>query len=304
MFHPSVHVLSLDDTDDFYLRVFGRPSTRLSTAPQDPDNRNDYTTFTTIRDVLLDSIDPTRTIRDGKQQYPSITEPHLKGFGWYVEGVTALWRRLRADGRELVGVGGAKGTADEPPMVGPYPMFFTDPDDVGLRYQFVGPQPLPMPPDPRISPGWQLPRVDPADPFGIEFTSHHTVLTDQPDRALSLFVDVLGGTVLRTGRNDVLGADSAWVRLGDTSYEFAVPDHGTPAHDDWKTTAPRDCYHAITFKVGDLDMVRAHLSDVGVALRCDTPTLVVADPTTSQGIPWGFTTEVIPGDHRVWGGHG
>src|SRR4029079_1633982 len=85
LFHPSFHVLDLDDAERWYDRVFGLSSTRLSTGPVDPDNRTDYSTFTLIRDVLLDSIDPTRFVKDGLQQYPTVDETQLKALGGGVE---------------------------------------------------------------------------------------------------------------------------------------------------------------------------------------------------------------------------
>ena len=51
MFHPTAYVLSLDETDAWFEKVFRLPSVRLNTAPQDPNNRMDYSTFTMIRDV-------------------------------------------------------------------------------------------------------------------------------------------------------------------------------------------------------------------------------------------------------------
>src|SRR5665213_2662982 len=87
MFHPSFHVLALTEAEHWYLRVFGQSSTRLGTGPQEPNNRWDYSTFTMIRDLLMYSIDPKLFIKEGKQQYPTVDEPHLKGFGWYVDGM-------------------------------------------------------------------------------------------------------------------------------------------------------------------------------------------------------------------------
>ena len=137
MFHPSFHVLDLDEAERWYEQVFGLSSTRLSTGPVDPDNRTDYSTFTLIRDVLMDSIDPTRFVKDGVQQYPTIDEPHLKGFGWCVDGLLDLYREVRSKGIRLVGNLGEEGTDDEPPTAhgSSMPMFFTVPEQTGLRYQ-------------------------------------------------------------------------------------------------------------------------------------------------------------------------
>jgi catechol 2,3-dioxygenase-like lactoylglutathione lyase family enzyme len=299
MFHPSFHILDLDEAERWYERVFGLSSTRLSTGPVDPDNRTDYSTFTLIRDVLMDSIDPTRFVKNGVQQYPTIDEPHLKGFGWCVEDLIGLYRDLRSKGIRLVGNLGEEGTDDEPPTAhgSSMPMFFTVPAQTGLRYQFIAPFPMQF--DPRTEPGWTLGPVRADDPLTIEFTSHHTIVTDQPARALHLFVDLLGGRVIHEGRDEVRSTSSTYVRLADAAFEFAVPDEGTPAFDDWKTTAPNDSYHAITFKVADLDKVRDHLRAVDVGLRSDTASFLVTDPKTSLGVPWGFSSTTIPGDERT-----
>jgi catechol 2,3-dioxygenase-like lactoylglutathione lyase family enzyme len=298
MFHPSVHVLDLAETEQWYERVFGASSIRLSTAPQDPDNRNDYSTFTMIRDVLMDSIDPKLFIKEGRQQYATVDEPHLKGFGWYADGLSELYRAHRRADILVVGLLGVQGTDDEPPMAlqSSTAMFFTVPQDIGLRYQYLAPMPMAF--DPRMKEGWELgPRPD-DDPLGIDFTSHHTILTDRPERALRLLVDVLGGEVLDEGRNEALGTSSTYLRLADGAHEIAVPDPGSPAHADLATTLPNDCYHSITFKVADLDNTRRHLEAQGVALRADTGSMIVTDPKTSQGIPWGFTEEALVGDDR------
>ena len=227
MFHPSFHVLDLDEAEGWYEKVFGLSSTRLSTGPVDPDNRTDYSTFTLIRDVLIDSIDPTRFVKDGVQQYPTVDEPHLKGFGWCVEGLLDLYREVRSKGIRLVGNLGEEGTDDEPPTAhgSSMPMFFTVPAETGLRYQFIAPFPMPF--DPRTEAGWSLGPVRAEDPLTIEFTSHHTILTDQPERVVNLFVDVLGGQVIHTGRDEIRRASSTYVRLADAAFEFAVPDEDT-----------------------------------------------------------------------------
>jgi hypothetical protein len=51
MFHPSFHVPSLEESEEFFARVFGRPSTLLqvmpkSGAPPKPDAAKDYSKFT------------------------------------------------------------------------------------------------------------------------------------------------------------------------------------------------------------------------------------------------------------------
>ncbi|MEV7086177.1 VOC family protein [Streptomyces sp. NPDC093085] len=303
MYHPSHHVTDLDAAERWFARVFGRSSTNLSAtlrgAPTPPGRRMDYSLFTPINDVLFDTIDPKLYLVDGIQRYPTVDRPHLKGFGWYIEGadgVTGLYQALKGRGYRIIGQNDEPAEGEEPPGVGGMPLFFTVPEDTGLRYEFLPRISFPL--DPRVRPDWVLPPVSDDDPLGIERCSHHTVLTDRPERQLRLFVDVLGGEVFREERDETVGATGTYVHLADAVYEFAVPDEGTPAHDDWAGNAPQDTYHAITFKVADLGRVARHLEAEGVGVRTRTDHAIVTDPDTSLGVPWGFTDAPVPGDPR------
>lgn len=301
LYHPSHHTHDLSDTEDWFLRVFDRPSHPLSEIyPNGSSNGypTDYSTFTPIGDVLFDSIDPKLYVLKGVQRYATVDTPRLKGFGWYVEGMTPLYRRLRELGFTIVSQLDEIAEGDEPPNSGgsPMPLFFTVADDAGLRYEFL-PQ-IPFPLDHRLAPDWEIPPVSDDDPLGIEFASHHTVLTDRPERALRFMVDGLGGEVIHTGRNELIGSDSTYVRLADAVFEYAVPDEGTAGYADWKQSAPHDTYHSITFKVVDLDRVESQLSAQGVGFRRRTDHAIITDPETSIGVPWGFTTELAAGDTR------
>jgi len=303
MFHPSHRVTGLVEVEDFFERVFGRNSARLNVLSgveiQNPEFRNDYSTFTTIRDVVFDSIDPTRLIRAGKQLYPNVTTSHLNGLGWYIDGMTECYRTVKAAGFTIVGQDDQVAEGDEPPTVigAPLPMFWTTPENGGLRYQFV--PTIQMPGDVRLKEGWQLAPTSPHDPLGLEFCSHHTVLTNQVDRSKRLFIDALGGTVIHEARDDARGLSSTYVHLGDGVYEFGVPDEGTAAHADWASDPSVDTYHAITWKVQDLDKVERHLTAQGVDIATRTDDIIITDPSTSIGIPWGFSTSLVPGDPRA-----
>lgn len=302
LYHPSHHVPDLAEAEGFFERVFGRPSRPLAemmrNAPASPGYPTDYSTFTPISDVLFDTIDPKRYVLDGIQRYPTVDKPHLKGFGWYVEGITEAYRNLRRLGIEMVGQLDEAADSDDPPTApnSPMPIFFTVPEDAGLRYEFL-PQ-IPFPLDHRLAADWEVPPVSDEDPLGIERCSHHTVLTDRTDRALRVVVDGLGGEVIHSGRNEVLGTNSTYVHLADAVFEYAVPDQDTAAHDDWRGNAPNDTYHSITWQVADLERVARHLQAQGVGIRTRTGEVIVTDPETSLGIPWAFTTGLTPGDPR------
>ena len=289
MYHPSHRVPDLDEAEEFFLRVFGRSSVRLSTLSTPERAMPDYSTFTMIADVLFDCIDPRRYVVAGEQRYPIVDRPTLEGMGWYVEGLAALYRSLRAHGFTVVDQLDRVAEGEDPPTAagGPMPLCFTTADEAGLRHELLPPIPFPL--DPRVQDGWQLPPPSAEDPLGIVRCAHHTVLTRDVARALRLSVDVLGGTIVERGRDEVLAADTTSVRLADAVLRYAVPRRKSPVRDVVASNA-EDSYHSIAWQVLDLDRVERHLISVGVGIAERADDQLVTDPGTSLGIPWGFTT--------------
>ncbi|MET9388312.1 hypothetical protein ABZY09_46950 [Streptomyces sp. NPDC002928] len=297
LYQPMIHVPSLDEAEDFYSRVFGRPSTNFSVVmpdPPAPGHSVGYSTFTAISDVLIDNLEPKRYLTGGVQRYPDVDAPQLKTTGWYVEGVKELYKELRAQGFRLVDVRDEVLEADEW-AGGPSP-FQSLKDDAGLPYRFFEMFPFPL--DPRVTEGWTIPAVTDDDPLGIVHASHHTVLTSRPERALKLTVDVLGGKVIHTGRDEPRGVYGPYVQLADAVFHFATPDPCGERAEGASGNEPLDTYHAITWTVADLEQVAKHLDAEGVRIAHRSDTAVVTDPATSLGIPWGFTTASLPGDTR------
>lgn len=297
MFHPSHHVTDLAETEAWFMRVFGRPSTSHeslhSNGPRRPGFPIDYSTFTPISDVLMDSVDPKRYVIHGVQMYQSVDEPHLKNLGWYVEGMPELYRALKRHGYGVHNQLEQLVEEHDPKAV----VLFTVPGETGMRHQFM--LNMAFPPDPRSQPGWVLPGVSADDPLGIERCSHHTILTSHPERVLKLVVDVLGGTVTHRGRDRLRGTSaSTYVYIGNSILEFGVPEQGTAAHEDWAKSEPADTYHAITWKVADLERAERHLEAQGVRIATRSHDTIITDRRTSLGIPWGFTTTLTPGDPR------
>jgi hypothetical protein len=302
MWHPSHNVLDLGETEDFFERVFGQTSTNIevlmSGNPPREGFSNNYSTFTSIRDVLFDSIDPKRFIANGVQRYPTPVKPHLNRLSWYVDGRDEFYRAMRRQGFRFTNQRDEIIDDDEPPVVtGPAangPLYLLA-EDAGLLFSFLPTGPFPL--DPRTKPDWVLPPVSDADPLGIEFCSHHTVLTSNPDRAGRL-MDALGGIVIHEGRDSLLQATGVYVHLADGIVEYAVPDPGSPAETELSAFTPKDAYHALTWKVVDLDRAERHLISQGVRIQTRSDDTVITDADTSLGIPWGFTTKLVPGDPR------
>ena len=302
MHHPSHHVIDLPAAERWFERVFGRPSTSIAVVLGDSassDFPRDYSFYTPISDVLFDTIDPRRFVVGGVQRYASIDQPHLKELGWYVDGSPELYRELKGRGIRVTGTTGQLLDADEVPMMAPglAAPFHCVRGDVGLRYQFY-PAAMNLPVDPRKSPGWVVPPVSDDDPLGIVCCSHHTILTGRPDRARTFVVDVLGGEIVHEGRDELRGASTTLFHLADALLEYGVPDPGTAAHEDWANDDPNDTYHAITWKVADLEQTERHLARHGVRIRSRSEDTVITDPATSLGVPWGFSLRSRPGDPR------
>lgn len=306
MYHPSLDVLDLDEAERWYERIFGVSSdsllSLLAKLPPRPGSGYppNYSTFTLIGDVVMDSIDPTRYVFDGIQRLPTVSEPHLRLISWYIDDMDACFRALRRNGIRVTNQLDEIVEGNEAPLAcgSDMRLFYTLPEDTGLRYAFSTPSAVKAS-DRRSEPGWALRPPSSDDPLGLERCSHHTILTDRPERQLKLLRDVLGGTVFRGSRSEVLGARCTYVCLGDSIVELAVPDRDTPAYADWAGRAPADTYHALTWKVVDLARAERHLRANGVRIQSRTDDTIVTDPASSLGVPWGFSSVLIPDDPRI-----
>jgi catechol 2,3-dioxygenase-like lactoylglutathione lyase family enzyme len=300
-YHSTLWVPDLEEASAFFARAFGRESKILGEYFGAGEREivagfpRDYATFTPIAEVQVECVDPRRLPNDGAQVREQVAEPHLGGLAWFVEGIEDLWTELRRRNIRGTDMSDRVHAGDGPPLdVSSRPIIFTVPEDAGLNYEFcvyVSHR------DPRGYP--PVPAVSPSDPLGIECCSHHTVLTRQPERARELLVDVLGGRIIHEGRNDVLATQSTYIALADGVLEVARPlVEGSPAMEEWRSGAPLDTYSSLTWKVRDLDQVADHLERAGIGLRTRTDTMIVSDPADSLGIPWGFSSELCPGDPR------
>lgn len=299
VFHAHLRTPDLGHVERWFSRVFGQPSLRLEAVTGtsvDPLNPTAHSTYTQVADLLVASLDPRSHLRDGVPCYPLTDRPRLNGFGWYVDGIEHLYDWIRDLGYPIVDEYNDLVAGDRPPITrSGTPMFWLEPEVSGLRYQFL--PTMSFPAEHRLAREWKSGGAV-ANPLGIVRCSHHTVLTAEPKRAVRLFADVLGGTVIHEGRDEVRGLESVYLRLADAVFEFAIPDSGTAARADLPPGMPRDTYHAVTFQVRDLERVGRHLTEQGVRLRCRTEECIVTEPRTSLGVPWGFVTSLTPGDER------
>lgn len=281
LYHPSHHAPDLDEAEEFFARVFGRPSTRLSTlsrGPRPDGFSDDYATFTAIADVLFDSIEPTRYQVAGRWPYAPVDRPTLKGLGWYVEDVAALHRRLRAEGLTVLDQLDRPATGEDPPTAvgSPMPLCFTVPEETGLRHELLPPIPFPL--DHRQAETWRPGVVDPADPLGIVRCAHHVVRSGDVDRGVRFLTDVLGGTATAEGVDALTDRRFTDVTVADATIRML----------DDPAAGPTDAYEGLAWRVVDLPAAEAHLRSVGVTLAARTDDALLTDRASGLGVAWRF----------------
>lgn len=85
LFHSTNWVPDLEESTEFFHRVFGRQSIILDeylgsgTGPAVSGYPRDYATFTPIAEVQFECVDPTLLVIDGIQHQKSVSRPHLGG---------------------------------------------------------------------------------------------------------------------------------------------------------------------------------------------------------------------------------
>lgn len=217
---------------------------------------------------------------------------------WYVddvEGLTELRDALEAADVELLALLGGKLEHDEDqPEDRP---IFTHPNSTVTQLEFMVPHP--WIPDPRPHPAFQPSWWHDEHPLHIRKTSHFTLATRDLARARDLYVNVIGGTLLHEGENDLLHTRSAYIAIGrDDMVEIAEPlDSGTPIAD--YVDAEHHGLFAVWLGVEDLAGATAHLQSKQIAPSLADRASFLSDPATTHGVHWGVTTASIPGDTRA-----
>ncbi|GAB3347759.1 VOC family protein [Amycolatopsis echigonensis] len=299
LYHPTIAVGDLDAARDWFRRVFARRPLRweetLDLDLLEPDYPVNYSFFAFVADTHWVFLCPSLHARGalaGQTRYRNVPDGMI-GLGWYTDDAVELFHRLAAAGIRAHDQQGRLITDAEPPrssFAADVLTGFTEPADTGIRYEFqqTGKRhwaKYGQEADPRLRADWAGPVLDPADPLGLRYTSHHTVVTRDPARMLRLYTELLEGEVVGEGENAELGAASTFVRLGDTVLEIAVPTQPGP-----ETANGADHYRGVTYVVGDCAQVRAHLAAVGVSTE-DRPDATVIPPKHGFGAEWRFVQE-------------
>jgi catechol 2,3-dioxygenase-like lactoylglutathione lyase family enzyme len=296
VFHVTQVAPDRAQVEDGYSRLFGQPV--LDGGFPVTDRR---TMFILAGDLWLEAVTP-ETQRSGIRKFADRVGSHFHSVAWYVSEIDELAATLRDGGIRYFDSEGM--TLSTIPRHGPIPLpdgyelgyppgwwsavLFTHPRDTNGMIEFcesMTDHPLP----PR--PGRAVTRA--VDPLGIVGLSHLTLAVQDLQHAVDLWVGVLGGDLVKICSNDNAGARSAYVRVGEgegTMLEFAEPVAAGPVARDL-TRCGGDVLHAVTFRVTDLEKVRAHLAFHGFSAESESEDLVVVDPASIGGGPFGFTTQ-------------
>jgi catechol 2,3-dioxygenase-like lactoylglutathione lyase family enzyme len=216
---------------------------------------------------------------------------HLHSLAWYTDDVGAMWDRLIEHGIRVI-----HHQPTDRPVEGD---IYTHPKDTLTQLEFFQPPAATGgPPDVRFDPTWPEQWAASVNPLGLQRLAYATVVTRDRDRALSIYVDVLGGTIIDEGSSPLTGTVSTYVAIGpETVVELAVPtDAGSLAGRD--LAALGESCHAMAFMVEDLGPVAERLEAKGIGVLARDDTTILADPAHTYGAPIRFTTVAVPGDPR------
>lgn len=302
LFHVTNVVRDLKGMRDFHSRLFG-----VETVTS-PYALGRYATLCLVGDVLIDSTCPAHDVYSPRRVFAELVGDHWSPVALWIEDMQDCifqlheMRRLTltaySDGMPIVG---------SPVGVGGMSIAFTAADETGVQWGLyeadieVTRSDLFQRLDPRASESWR-----PAPPaehsVGQQVHSHHTIVVDDNGPTVAFLVDILGGEIFFEGENVALGAKSTYVSIGTRpiTVEIAVPYSDGPAQRDQARNG--NIYHALNFKVDDLDRAVKHLGGIGVGIETRTEELVITDPKDCHGLRYGFTAALPPLDPRRPGG--
>jgi hypothetical protein len=303
---PVFHLIHMSDNfwelNDWYARVFDPIEFSVRTSderpfPTWPVEARDAA-LTTVADVCFEPMSPSMFI-PGWDKLPvgrfyNKFGRHWHSIAWYVDDIQALYHNLKERNVRFFFNGGASDTSREPI---PTEALFTHPkDSCGALELLQGPRPDAIS-DPRFKAGYDPGRWS-EHPLGLQRLAYVTVVVHDLEKGKGVYVDALNGKLLLVNDSPLTLTQNAYVAVGDdTIVELAQPlENHTIAGRDLAKNG--DIMHAVAFQVADLDRAERHLTSNGVGILSRDETTLIADPETTFGAPFRFTTVVVPGDPR------
>lgn len=292
------HIMAIVDDIDAAQRLVDDlfdPVMMMSKSWSDFDKR--WATISLIgSDLSFELMEPSTAAEDANAplvKFATRFGSHLHSLSWYVDGddQAALAARLLEHGVRVVdprgGLLSKEGLGDLPSTL------FTHGRDTFGQLEFQVPGAMR---DPRFTDEWSDDPWRVGHPLGLVRLDHTTVVVRDLERAKALFGPVLEGDLVHE-RSDG-DADRAYVLVGtDTMVELL-----RPTRDDtrWGLELAKngELPNALTLLVRDLDAAQRHVESCGVRIEERSDDTLTADPTTTFGVVFSFTTARIPGDPR------
>jgi catechol 2,3-dioxygenase-like lactoylglutathione lyase family enzyme len=218
----------------------------------------------------------------GPERFRARMGPRLHSLALYVDEPQALIDHLTARGQHLVDYLGQ-------PVTDPLGEIWTRPRESPMVFELF--QPREGMGDPRYNdPGWSPAFWRDEHPLGIH-DAHCTCVTADREAATGFLVDGLFGRIVHEATTPY-GTRSTFVELSDeVTIEVAEPVE--PASRAAADLAAGGSFHAVTFRVGDLDRAAAHLGAKGVRTERVASGHVVAEPADAFGMLLRFTDRPV-----------
>jgi len=222
---------------------------------------------------------------------------HWHSIAWYVDDVGEAYDHLRSHGLRVIFPGGAADDDTRPSGGTP---IFTHPKETLTQLQFTWRRPVHGADDfaaragrdidPRYLPGWSSAWWAEHHPLGVERLAYLTIVTSDLDQARTVYVDVLGGELLRESTSSLTATDDLFVKVGAQTVVQLSRPHDAPSLARTDLDAWGNMLHAVAFQVRDLDAAERHLRDKGVGVVARDEHTLLADPADTFGAPYRFTT--------------
>ncbi len=248
VFHVSHVVDDLDSAVTWYDKVF---SPRLW---QRSELFGTSLALLVVGDVVLMPMQPATAYSTAPGRFRDRFGPCLHSLALYVDRPTELIDQLRGRGLRLTGADGTE-------LHSPQDEIWTQPRQTPVALEFFEPRPSMN--DPRLEDAhWSSDYWREVHPLGI-VSSHFTVVAADARAASEFFVDALGGKVIHEGVVAAYGTRSTFVALSrDIMIEVAEPTG--PDSDASRDLRRQAAFHAVTFRVTDLQRAGDHLEASGV----------------------------------------
>jgi catechol 2,3-dioxygenase-like lactoylglutathione lyase family enzyme len=230
-----------------------------------------------IADTVLMPMAPKPEIPSSPGRFRARFGAHLHSLALYVEEPVGVIDHLRGMGLRLTGSSGRD-------LEDPRDEIWTQPRETPVVLELF--EPRESMEDPRHGTGWSSAFWREQHPLAIQ-DACYTVVTDDLGGATGFFVDALRGKVVHESATPYR-TQSSFVALGHAVVvEVAQPLDAT-------STAARDLdarttFHAVTFRVADLERAVGHVTSKGIRLDRIADGHVALDPADTLGVQFRLT---------------